>query len=68
MYWSDIFIRSGKPAQMEILRECLDTGADFPTAEIDAYSVGETLLQFLNCVREPLVPYEFYSRFESEFR
>lgn len=60
MYWSEIFIRSGKSSQREILRECLDTGADFPL-EVDAYSVGETLLMFLDSLREPVIPYEFYT-------
>lgn len=61
MYWSEIFIRSGKPEQIEALRECLDTGAEFPSTEVDAYSVGETLIRFLDSLREPLIPYEFYA-------
>eukprot|EP01126_Amoeba_proteus_P024152 TRINITY_DN242_c0_g4_i1.p1 TRINITY_DN242_c0_g4~~TRINITY_DN242_c0_g4_i1.p1 ORF type:complete len:735 (-),score=133.08 TRINITY_DN242_c0_g4_i1:40-2172(-) len=56
-----IFIEPGKKPEMENLRECLDTGREFPPTT-DAHSMAETLLYFLNCFREPLVPYEFYSQ------
>jgi phosphatidylinositol-bisphosphatase len=60
MQCSEIFIRNGKTPQLEELRDRLDTGVDFP-AEVDPYSIAETLLTFLNSLRDPLIPFESYS-------
>lgn len=55
----DIFIKQGKVSVKAQIREALDTGRPFPE-DVDVYSVAETLLQFLNSMKEPLVTYELF--------
>ncbi|KAJ6233062.1 type ii inositol 1 [Anaeramoeba flamelloides] len=56
-----IFLETGDESQTAIIRECLDTGIGFETGfSIHSYCV--VLLDFLDSLPSPVVPYSFYSR------
>lgn len=57
----DIFSQRGIPAEMSIIRECLDTGADIPT-NLSAHSVCETVLEFLSSLAQPVIPVVYYTQ------
>jgi len=52
----DLFLGSGEPHQMELVRECLDTGQPLDPARISADSVADTLTRLLESLPEPVVP------------
>ncbi|KAH3759590.1 inositol 5-phosphatase 4 [Pelomyxa schiedti] len=55
-----IFTQSGTPDDLDRLRECLDTGAGFD--DFSPHTMAEALLLFLESLRDPVVPFEFYSQ------
>eukprot|EP00727_Mastigamoeba_balamuthi_P006660 m51a1_g2614 putative type ii inositol -trisphosphate 5-phosphatase-like (1072) ;mRNA; r:512229-517451 len=57
----DIFCTSGS-SDMELIRECLDTGDSFCNHDINIHSVAETLIQFLESLSEPVIPVEVYAQ------
>ncbi|KAJ7620458.1 DNase I-like protein [Roridomyces roridus] len=65
--FDNVFVSPADPGTVDIIRECLDTGADFPfapTAEDDKVPIafGEALFRLLESLTEPLVPYELHAR------
>ncbi|KAJ7143655.1 DNase I-like protein [Mycena filopes] len=64
----NVFVSPADPTMVDTIRECLDTGADFPftpsALEDDepAIAFGETLIRLLNALPEPLVPVELHAR------
>ncbi|KAJ7178211.1 DNase I-like protein [Mycena filopes] len=72
----NVFVSPADPTMVDTIRECLDTGADFPFpstpsaagAQDDfdkpaiAIAFGETLIRLLNALPEPLVPVELHAR------
>jgi len=55
-----IFLHSGIPTQVEEIREQLDLGLPFDTENISPHSMAETLIRFLECLPEPVMPFAFY--------
>lgn len=57
---------SAKEHLVATIRECLDTGAEFPTAIQNDLSLAlafvQTLLQFLDSLPEPLIPVSLHAR------
>ncbi|PPR03410.1 hypothetical protein CVT24_012705 [Panaeolus cyanescens] len=63
----DLFITPGKPGTVGIIRECLDTGNEFPFPDNPndssiARSFATALVEFLNALPEPLIPATLHSR------
>ncbi|KAJ7023466.1 DNase I-like protein [Mycena alexandri] len=65
----NVFVSPADPSVVDTIRECLDTGADFPfspSAKDDLGAVpiafGETLLRLLDSLPEPLVPVALHAR------
>ena len=67
----DLFIQQGDPAECAAIRECLDTGAEFPPASASAsasagkagegggvspHSLADVLMAFLTSLATPVVP------------
>ena len=57
----DVFLQRGIPEEMATLRECLDTGESFPE-NVSAYSVAETMLDFLRSLTQPVIPIVYYGQ------
>ncbi|KIM82825.1 hypothetical protein PILCRDRAFT_457561 [Piloderma croceum F 1598] len=61
-----LFVSSAEEQLISIVRECLDTGADFPKVMKDdprlALAVAQTLLQLLDSLPEPVIPVSLYAR------
>ena len=51
----NLFFTVGDPAEIAIIRECLDTGTDFGSS-LNIHSMADTLLRFLECITEPVFP------------
>ncbi|KAJ7507015.1 DNase I-like protein [Mycena galericulata] len=65
--FDNVFVSPADPKVVDTIRECLDTGADFPFSpnpKDDKFPVafGETLLQLLDSLAEPIVPSELHAR------
>ncbi|KAJ6493027.1 DNase I-like protein [Mycena sanguinolenta] len=63
----NVFVSPADETAVEIIRECLDTGTDFPFSpdqkdDKAAIAFGETLFQLLDSLPEPLIPVEFHAR------
>ncbi|KAG8886599.1 hypothetical protein FRB97_000018 [Tulasnella sp. 331] len=58
----NLFLASGDVEEVQMIRHCLDTGDDIPSAggQTMALSVGQTLIQFLNSLTEPVIPWSFH--------
>lgn len=54
----DLFSSTADQSEVRCLRECLDTGAQFPTCS--AHSVVEALLSFVSSLPSPLLPPDLY--------
>ena len=54
----DLFSSAADQGEVSCLRECLDTGAQFPSCS--AHSVGEALLSLVASLPQPLLPPELY--------
>lgn len=50
-----LFLAPGDPADIIIVRECLDTGEAIPPS-VDVLAVAQVLLDLLESLREPVVP------------
>ncbi len=55
-----LFVESGSPEEIALIREALDTGESLPTAS--PHSVAEALLQLLGSLVNPIVPPEMWPR------
>ncbi|KAJ7766342.1 DNase I-like protein [Mycena maculata] len=65
--FDDVFISHADPKVVDTIRECLDTGTDFPFSpnprdDRIPLAFGETLLQLLDSLTEPIVPSELHAR------
>eukprot|EP00697_Spironema_sp_BW2_P013109 gnl/Spiro4/2998_TR1474_c0_g1_i1.p1 gnl/Spiro4/2998_TR1474_c0_g1~~gnl/Spiro4/2998_TR1474_c0_g1_i1.p1 ORF type:complete len:953 (-),score=216.28 gnl/Spiro4/2998_TR1474_c0_g1_i1:53-2911(-) len=56
----ELFLRSGDPREMDEIRECLDTGAEFLLCSV--HSMAETLILLLESFEEPVIPQALYHR------
>lgn len=54
----DIFISSAEAGEVERIRECLDTGAEFPSCA--ATSIAETIVAFISSLPQPLISPDLY--------
>ena len=54
----DLFVSSADPSEVSCIRECLDTGTQFPSCS--AHSIVEALLQFISSLPQPLLPPDLY--------
>jgi inositol polyphosphate 5-phosphatase INPP5B/F len=52
----DLFLGSGESHEMELARECIDTGKPLDPARISADSVADTLTRLLESLPEPVMP------------
>ena len=57
-----LFQESGSPQEFIALRNWLDTGFPEEGPNVSVHSVAETLLIFLNCLSEPLIPDKLFNR------
>jgi len=57
-----LFLESGVPEEVDAIRECLDTGIPLDDFTGSAYSMGETLIRFLESLVEPVIPFSMYNR------
>eukprot|EP01113_Clastostelium_recurvatum_P039045 TRINITY_DN5917_c0_g1_i1.p1 TRINITY_DN5917_c0_g1~~TRINITY_DN5917_c0_g1_i1.p1 ORF type:complete len:300 (+),score=81.42 TRINITY_DN5917_c0_g1_i1:395-1294(+) len=57
-----LFLESGVQGEMEIIRECLDTGNSFAAQPLSVHSMAETAIRFLEALAEPLIPYALYDQ------
>eukprot|EP01027_Heterolobosea_sp_BB2_P012882 GEZU01018627.1.p1 GENE.GEZU01018627.1~~GEZU01018627.1.p1 ORF type:complete len:226 (+),score=83.95 GEZU01018627.1:2-679(+) len=55
-----IFQESGNPRDFDIIREKLDTGESFADFDGSVHSVAEALIQFLDSLSTPVIPFQFY--------
>jgi len=51
-----------KKEEMEIIRECLDTGENFNDYNLSLHSMAESIIQFLESLSEPIIPFALYSQ------
>ncbi|KAJ7742592.1 DNase I-like protein [Mycena metata] len=69
----NVFVSPADSGMVDTIRECLDTGADFPSSFSSAgaganakdsvpIAFGETLLRLLDALPEPLVPHALHAR------
>lgn len=54
-----IFMQKGVDSQIAQIRECLDTGENFPI-NLEVHSVGEALVRFLENLYHPVLPASIY--------
>ncbi|KIY46375.1 DNase I-like protein [Fistulina hepatica ATCC 64428] len=60
----DLFIAAADEDVLAIIRECIDTGRDFPdpgTLQI-THAVAQTLIQLMDSLQEPVFPYALHTR------
>ncbi|KAJ7243583.1 Endonuclease/exonuclease/phosphatase [Mycena haematopus] len=63
----NVFVSPADETAVDTIRECLDTGADFPFSpnpkdDKAPVAFGETLIRFLDSLPEPLIPVEFHAQ------
>ncbi|KAH9491544.1 hypothetical protein Btru_030906 [Bulinus truncatus] len=61
----ELFQQPGRNPEIQLIRECLDTGKPehFPTADsLSVHSVAEAFLLFLESLPQPVIPYLFYTK------
>jgi len=60
-----LFVSSAEERLIATIRECLDTGADFPVGTKNdqslALAFAQTLLQFLDSLSEPIIPVSLHA-------
>ena len=61
---ADLFVTEGIPQEVMAIRECLDTGTDFP--QCSAHSIVETFISFLAALPQPVLPPSSYPTTEIE--
>jgi phosphatidylinositol-bisphosphatase len=54
-----LFIERGVKAEIEEIKDCLETGLSFPN-EVSSHSLAEGLLLFLEGFTEPVIPFNLY--------
>ncbi len=54
-----LFMEKGLKGEVEAIRECLEVGSAFPEG-LNNHSMAETLIQFLEDLTEPVIPYAQY--------
>ncbi|KAJ7111389.1 Endonuclease/exonuclease/phosphatase [Mycena epipterygia] len=62
-----LFVSAADQSMVDTIRECLDTGAEFPFSpnpkdDKAPVAFGETLLRLLDSLTEPIVPTELHTR------
>ncbi|GFN84722.1 inositol polyphosphate 5-phosphatase ocrl-1, partial [Plakobranchus ocellatus] len=58
-----LFQHSGRTSEIQMIRDCLDTGRpEHIPAEMHVHSVAEALLLFLECLAQPVIPFEYYNQ------
>ena len=55
----NIFFVKGDEMQRRVVRQCLDSGQEFPKS-VSFHSVASTMLDFLRALANPVVPIEYY--------
>jgi len=58
----NLFLQPGLRPEILALRDWLDTGKPAPRPDVSIHSAAEALMIFLESLREPVVPFAFYSR------
>lgn len=58
LYTPNLFFSPGVPAEIESIRESLDTGANFAPCSIHSYAA--TMVQFLTTLGSPIIPPALY--------
>lgn len=57
-----LFLQPGLRSEMTLIRDWLDTGLPVDKPQVSIHSAAETMLIFLESLRDPIVPYNMYSR------
>lgn len=57
-----LFLQPGLRSEIVILREWLDTGLPVTRPEVSIHSAAETLLVFIESLREPVIPYSKFNQ------
>ena len=57
-----LFIHPALKQEILMLRDWLDTGKPAAPPKVSIHSAAEALMTFLECLREPIIPYSMYSR------
>jgi len=57
-----LFLQSGGQKEMEIIRECLDSGENFALYNVSIHSMAETVIRFLESITDPVIPFALYSQ------
>jgi len=57
-----LFKESGVSKEMELIRDCLDSGEPFTNITFSIHSMAETLIRFLESLVEPVVPFNMYQQ------
>ncbi|KAF7349358.1 Inositol polyphosphate 5-phosphatase OCRL-1 [Mycena sanguinolenta] len=65
--FENVFVSPADETAVDTIRECLDTGADFPFSpdpkdDKAVVAFGETLFRLLDSLPEPLIPVQFHAR------
>jgi len=58
----NLFLQPGLRSEILHLRNWLDTGLPLEKPQVSIHSVAETLLIFLESLREPIIPYSLFHR------
>eukprot|EP00128_Syssomonas_multiformis_P012082 Colp12_sorted_trinity150504_noHs@19516 len=57
-----LFLNPGDRGDMDAIRECLDTGAEFTGLESKVLSMAETLIRWLESLPVPVIPFNAYQK------
>ena len=58
----NIFLTQGNPAEVEAIREAVDTGTEFEACSV--YSMADALWSFLNSLADPVIPPSLFPNME----
>jgi len=58
----NLFLQPGLRSEILWLRDWLDTGLPLDTPKVSIHSAAETLLIFLESLREPIIPYSLFHK------
>ncbi|BFZ24676.1 hypothetical protein BsWGS_27714 [Bradybaena similaris] len=59
----DLFQQPGRNSEIQLIRDCLDTGKPERIPDhLSVHSVAEALLIFLECLAQPVIPFDLYSQ------
>ena len=62
LHQENLFLRPGLQSEMRALRDWLDTGLPVTKPNVSIHSAAETLMLFIESLREPVIPYSKYSQ------